>query len=299
MKTAFVFAGGASLGAVEVGMLKAITEYGVKPDMILGTSVGALNGAHFSQNPTLEGVGHLEKLWNKLRVRDVFIPSIHLNQYLMSPKNLRKLIKKHLLFERIEESLVPLYIISTDVNTGNEIVFREGIVIEALMASACIPGIFPPQKMEDYVLVDGGLVNNAPISTAIKLGAERVIVFPVGLPKVSEKPPKYINEILMPSFIFQLNRQLTADYYYYKDKIDLHIIPPPNNIIVELYDFRKSEEIIEKAYIRAKKWLDDGGLKQKLDEYIKHCDVYASELIFLEAIKPEKNLIKDIFQKPH
>ncbi len=295
MKTAFVFSGGASLGAVEVGMLKAIVEHGIKPDLVLGTSVGSINGAFYAHNPTQEGVQQLEDLWKQIRTKDVFTPSAltplkniaTFGQYLISPKNLRILISEKLPYEKMEEAQIPLYIVCADIKTGEEVVFNKGLVKEAIMCSAGIPGVFPPLHMESNVLVDGGMVNNAPISTAVKLGAERVIVFPIGFPYTPDQDPKNLGEILIPAFLYMLNRQLSADYYIYKDKVDLIIIPPPENIEVGPHDFSKSEELIQRSYDRAKKWLAKGGLEKKTDEYIKACDVHSPDLFLKEAIEPD------------
>lgn len=296
MKTAFVFSGGASLGSVEVGMLKAIVEHGIKPDLVLGTSVGSLNGAFYAHNPTLEGVEILEKVWKQLRARDVFTPSpltpvkniATFGQYLISPKNLRALISDNIPYEKIEDAQIPLYIVSADIKTGDEIVFDKGLLKEAIMASAGIPGVFPPQHMGPNVLVDGGMVNNAPISTAVKLGAERVVVFPIGFPYTPDQDPKNLGEILIPAFLYLLNRQLSADYYIYKDKVDLIIIPPPENIEVGPHDFSKSESLISRSYNRTKKWLEKGGYENNIDDFKRPCDVHSSQLNLREAIEPDK-----------
>ncbi|UYP44228.1 hypothetical protein NEF87_000513 [Candidatus Lokiarchaeum ossiferum] len=296
MKTAFVFSGGASLGSVEVGMLKAIVEHGITPDLVLGTSVGSLNGAFYAHNPTMEGVEILESIWKQLRARDVFTPSpltpvkniATFGQYLISPKNLRTLITENLPYEKIEEAQIPLYIVSADIKTGDEIVFDKGLLKEAIMASAGIPGVFPPQHMGSNVLVDGGMVNNAPISTAVKLGAERVVVFPIGFPYTPDQDPKNLGEILIPAFLYLLNRQLSADYHIYKDKVELIIIPPPENIEVGPHDFSKSEQLISRAYNRTKLWLSKGGFEDNIDEFIRPCDVHSSQLNLRESIEPDK-----------
>ncbi len=305
-KTAFIFSGGASLGAVEVGMLKAIVEDGYMADLVLGTSVGALNGAIYASDPTIEGVKTLEQTWRNIKMFDVFTPSVltpikniaTFGQYLISPKNLRKLMDDHLNFTKIEETKIPLYITTTDINTGDEVVFNKGLVIEALLASAGIPGVFPPQRMGQRLLVDGGLVNNSPISSAVKLGAERVVVFPIGFPYTPNKEPKNILEILFRTLIYLLNRQLSADYHIYKDKVQLIIIPPPENITVGPHDFSKSDRLIDRAYKCTKDWLKKGGY-QKLSCEFKHPgNIHSETLNLSEAVesqpeKPAKERVKE------
>ena len=293
MKTAFVFSGGASLGAIEMGALKAIVEQDIRADLVLGTSVGSLNGAMYAYNPTLEGVEAIEKIWLNIKVWDVFTPSpftplvnfTTAGQYMISPKNLRKLVTENLPFTRIEETKLPLYIISTNIKNGEEIVFNKGLALEALMSSVAIPGVFPPQHMCDCVLVDGGVVNNAPISTAVRLGAERVVVFPIGVPS-SNQEPKNVMEIIIHSFIYLLNRQLASDVHLYKNSVEIVIIPPPDSIDVGPHDFSQSKMLIDQSYKKAKEWLKDSGFSSNPDSYPLPCDVHKPEINFIEAIEP-------------
>jgi NTE family protein len=292
-KTAFVFSGGASLGAIEVGALKALVERGIRADLVLGTSVGSLNGAMFAYDPSEKQVEKIENIWRNIKVWDVFTPSpltpvVNLTtagEHLVSPKNLRKLIVENLPFERIEDTKLPLYIIGTDIKSGEEVVFNKGLVSEALMSSAGIPGVFPVQHMSERALVDGGLVNNSPISTAVRLGAERIIIFPIGVPSSNQKPGN-VMEILIRSFIYLLNRQLTTDIQLYKEKVDLIIIPPPNPIDVGPHDFTKSDQLIDTAYERATKWLDEEGIFPNVDKYPLPCNVHTTEINFMEAVEP-------------
>ncbi len=279
-KTAFVFSGGASLGAVEAGALKAVVEHGVKADLVLGTSVGSLNGAMYAHNPTMEGVKAIEEIWNTLKVWHVFTPSpvtpivnfTTAGQYLISPKNLRKLITDKLLFAKIEDTKIPFYVISTDIKCGEEVVFNEGV--------------FPPQHMDERTMVDGGILNNAPISTAVRLGAERIVVFPIGVPSADQEP-KNLLEILIRMFIFLLNRQLSTDIQLYKDKVELVIIPPPECIDVGPHDFSKSKMLIEQSYQKAKEWLAKEGFKPNSDDHSHPCDVHTNSINFMEAVIPE------------
>ncbi|QEE17933.1 patatin-like phospholipase family protein [Promethearchaeum syntrophicum] len=294
-KTAFVFSGGASLGAVEVGMLKAIVEEGHTADMVFGTSVGSLNGALYAFDPTIEGVKKLEEIWRKIKTFDVFSPSVitpikniaTFGQYLISPKNIKKLILENINYSRIEQTKIPLFITATDINTGDEIVLNKGLILEALLASIGIPGLFQPQRMGHRLLVDGGLVNNSPISSAVKLGADKVVVFPIGFPYTPNQEPKNLTEILIRTFIYLLNRQLSADYHLYKDKVQLIIIPPPENIDVGPHDFSKSDILIDRSYQNTKQWLMKGGYYDLTSEYKHPGDIHSDILNLSEAVKTE------------
>ncbi|MHA1221016.1 MAG: patatin-like phospholipase family protein, partial [Candidatus Heimdallarchaeota archaeon] len=209
LKTAFVFSGGGSLGAVETGALKALVEHNIQADLIIGTSIGSLIGAMFAYNPTLECVQLIEEIWEDVKVRELFPLSIFTSivkfvtssQYALSSKKLRKLISEKIPYTKIEETKLPLYIIGSDIMKGEEVVFNKGLVLEALMASVGVPGIFPPQHMKNQVIVDGGMLNNTAISTAVKLGAERIVIFPIGAPSKGIEP-KNISEMLIRSLIF-------------------------------------------------------------------------------------------------
>ena len=293
-KTAFVFSGGASLGAVEVGALKAIVEEGIQADLVLGTSVGSLNGAMYAHNPTIKGVKDIENVWLNIKVWNVFTPSpitpvfniTTFGLYLISPKNLRKLIKENMKFTRIEETQIPLYIIATDIKSGDEIVFDKGLALEALMSSAAIPGVFPPQRMSDFIIVDGGIVNNAPISTAIRLGAQRIVIFPIGVPSPDQEP-KTVAEMLIHSFIYILNRQLSTDIQLYKDKAELIIVPPPDSVNVGPHDFSKSKQLIDMSYKKAKDWLKTEGFSPNAHKHPCPCDVHTPMVNLMEAVVPQ------------
>jgi NTE family protein len=292
--TAFVFSGGASLGAVELGALKALVEEGIQADMVLGTSVGSLNGAMYANDPTMNGIKFMEKIWHTIKARNVFTPSpltpvfniTTFGLYLISPKNLRKLITENMPINRLEEAKLPLYIIGTDIKTGTEIVFNKGLLLEALMSSVAIPGVFPPQRMAGNSIVDGGIVNNAPISTAVRLGAERVVVFPIGVPS-SDQEPKTVAEVLIRSFIFLLNRQLATDIQLYKKKVELIVVPPPDRIDVGPHDFSKSKQLIDQSYAKAKEWLKKDGFYPNVDTFNHPCDVHSPDIKFVEATIPE------------
>ena len=184
MTTAFVLAGGGSLGAVQVGMLKALARSNIVPDLVIGASVGAINAAYFATAPSAEGVARLERIWLGLRSADVFplspvnslLAILGKRDHLISPARLRALIESELTCERIEHTKLPCYVVATDVLEGTEVCLSRGPLAPALLASAAIPAVFPSVWVEGRYLIDGGVANNTPISSAVKLGASRIIV---------------------------------------------------------------------------------------------------------------------------
>ena len=149
--TAFVLAGGGSLGAVQVGMLKALTRKGIVPDLLVGASVGALNAACFAYLPSFEGVERLERIWLGLQSTSVFplspvnslLAILGKRDHLISPARLQALIASELPYERIEDARIPLHVVATDVLEGTEVCLSRGLLAPALLASAAIPAIFP------------------------------------------------------------------------------------------------------------------------------------------------------------
>ena len=202
-KTAIVLAGGGSLGAVQVGMLKALARQRIVPDFVVGASVGAINGAYFAVEPNEEGVTRLERVWSRLHRADIF-PFSPLNSllaivgrrdHLVTPALLRSLVESELQCQRLEDARIPCYVVATDVLDGREVAIAAGPIATALLASAAIPAVFPPVPLDGRHLMDGAVTNNTPISTALKLGATRVIVLPTGMSCALERPPRGVPRV--------------------------------------------------------------------------------------------------------
>ena len=195
----FVLSGGASLGAVQVGMLRALAARDVVPDTIVATSVGAINGAFVaSHGLTPEAVDELAALWRSLRRTQVFPlePLTGLLAFLGAKRNLvpggalRRLVRRNVLHERLEDLPIPLHVVACDVLSGSEVLLSRGPLVDAVLASAAIPGVLPAIEWDGRLLIDGGVVDNTPISQAIALGARQVYVLPTGGPCALTVPPR-------------------------------------------------------------------------------------------------------------
>src|SRR5882757_687617 len=188
MTTAFVLSGGASLGAVQVGMLLALAKEDVRPDLIVGTSVGAVNGAWIAANSGRDGIASLAELWRSLTRADVFptrlltglLGFLGRQSNLVSDSALRHLLEEHLRFRRLEDAPIPFHVVATDVLSGEDIRLSRGEAVVAILASAAIPAVFPPVHIDGRDLIDGGVVNNTPISHAVALGTDVVWVLSTG-----------------------------------------------------------------------------------------------------------------------
>jgi NTE family protein len=182
-----VLAGGASLGAVQAGMLRALYERGIRPDLLAGTSAGALNAAYIaSRAQTVQTAKALADVWRGLRRRDLFPihpPTLiaglsNHRDHVVPARPLSELTSRHLQLERLEDADVPLHVVAFDLASGDEVRLSEGPALGAVLASATIPGVLPPVRWGERLVVDGGTVNNTPISHAVQLGAERIFVLP-------------------------------------------------------------------------------------------------------------------------
>ncbi|MEX2152716.1 MAG: patatin-like phospholipase family protein [Gemmatimonadaceae bacterium] len=267
-RTAFVLAGGGSLGAIQVGMLQAMLARGPAPDMVVGASVGAINGFYLAADPTIEGVRRLAQIWCELTSTTVFPRSairtllalFGRRRSLLDPAHLRTLLETHVPVRRIEDPVLPCTIIATNGLSGGEVLLATGDSVDALLASTAIPALFPPVHIGGHYLLDGGVSNNAPVSTAIALGATRVVVLPTGFSCALQRPPAGVIAMVLHAFNLMVARQLTRDIERFASTADIVVVPPLCPVPISSYDFSRTSELIARARASTDNWLDAGGL---------------------------------------
>ena len=267
--TAFVFAGGGSLGAIQVGMLRALLAAGERPDLMVGESVGAINAAYFASAPTSEGVARLEQIWCGLRRADVFpiTPATAFGllrhpDNIVDPGRLRRLIETHLMFSRLEDAKVPLHVVATDLQ-GLAVALSRGPAVEAILASAAIPGVFPPVQIDGRTLMDGAIAANTSIRLAAELGALRIVVLPTGYACALKEPPKGAVAKTLHAITLLIAWRLMHDLERLPDWIDVHLVPALCPLDVSPYDFSASRYLIERAAENTEKWVARGGLTRR------------------------------------
>jgi NTE family protein len=264
MTTAFVLSGGGSLGAVQVGMLLALAESGVTPDLLVGSSVGAVNAAWVASRPGLGGARELAAVWRSVRRDDVFplrplqglLGFAGRRDHLVDPANFRALLGRHLTFGRLEESAMPLVVVATEVATGTEVALVRGGVIDAVTASTAIPGVFPPVTVDGQVLMDGGVSNNAPISHAVEHGATTVYVLPTGYACALDRPPGSALGMALHAITLLVQQRLAADAAHCWEGVTLRVLPPLCPLAVSPVDFSHSAELINQAHDATAAWLE-------------------------------------------
>jgi NTE family protein len=253
--TVFVLSGGASLGALQVGMLRALYEHGIEPDALVGTSVGALNAA--SRPQTAATARALGRVWLDLQRDDVFPLSMSAlvggvcgrRDHLVPPRGLRQLVCRHLEFGDLADAPIPLHIVAFDVLEGRELLISAGPAVEAVTAAASIPGVFPPVEMAGCRLVDGGVVNNTPISHAVELGANRVYVLRTQDPsRPVRRVPKTALDAALNALALLIESRFRADVISYSQEAEVIVLPLPDTSDVQPTNFEHSGRLISEAY---------------------------------------------------
>ncbi|HET7654343.1 MAG TPA: patatin-like phospholipase family protein [Acidimicrobiales bacterium] len=268
MTTAFVLSGGGSLGAVQVGMLQALCERGVTPDLLVGASAGALNAAYIAgRGFSPEVLDDLATVWGSLRRNDVFplSPARQLlalagaRPSLCSSDGLRRLIASNLPYERVEDAALPVHVVTTDVLSGVEVTLSSGDAVSAVLASAAIPAVFEPVSIDGRWLFDGGVADNTPISQAVALGASRIYVLPAGVSCALPSPPRSALGVAIHALTLLIEQRLLVEVTALHQRVELVVLPPLCPLSVSSADFRHSVSLIARARAASGRWLDSGG----------------------------------------
>jgi NTE family protein len=269
-KTAFVFAGGGSFGAIQVGMLHSLVANGVSADMVVGSSVGAINGAYYAGAPTLKGVLELEAIWRRLTRHDVFpitwrtlFGFLWRRDFLIPHDGVRKLLEDHLPFRNFQDAQLALHIVTTDIVSGESVVLSSGSAVEAIVASTSIPGAFAPVPYKDRYLADGAISANTPVKVAVEKGARRLIILPTGYACAADKPPVGAVATALHALTLLIARQLVNDLEDLPGDIEYVVVPPLCPLAGSPYDFSLASEHIERSIKNTDNWLAQHGLEKK------------------------------------
>jgi NTE family protein len=233
MTTAFVLGGGGVLGAAEVGMVRALFEAEVFPDLVLGTSVGALNGALVARDPTPAVIDRLTELWQDTstagaisdRTLRTVRRAVSTGTHLYSSAFLQQRLLEELGETTFEELPVRFQVCAASIERAAEHWFSSGRLVDAIMASAAVPGLLPPAEVDGEHFLDGGIVNSIPLGRAISLGADRVFVLQVGRIDRPLKPPRRPWEVARVSFEIARRHRFARELAEVPDDVEVHVLP--------------------------------------------------------------------------
>jgi NTE family protein len=232
-RDAFVLGGGGLLGAAEAGMARAVLEAGVQPDLVCGTSVGAINGAALAADPTPEGARRLLGLWDVLADEGVLDGSVirrvaevvRRRTSLHGNGALRRMLRERLPAQTFEELAVPFECVAASIEQARECWFSSGDLIEPVLASCALPGVFPPVRIGEEHFFDGGLVNSIPLDRAVQRGADTIWVLHVGRLEEELAPPRFLWEVGFTAFEISRRHRFHSDLDRVGPGVTVHVLP--------------------------------------------------------------------------
>jgi NTE family protein len=254
MTVSFVLAGGGALAATQVGMLRALLQAGIQPDLVVGTSAGAINGFCFAEHPTEDGLDRLERLWGQMRRRDVFPIDVRfvaagllgMRDGVVSAARLRAFLRRHVGSARLEDTRLPVHVVTTDLASGEPVVLSEGSALDALLATSAMPGVFPPVELNGRPMADGGVTADTPVRQAEELGADVTYVLPAVGPSTPKDVPHGAVPVLLHAISHLFGRAANADIEAVRGEV--HVLPAPAHEGANPFDFGATGELIEKGY---------------------------------------------------
>jgi NTE family protein len=261
-RTAFVLSGGGNQSVAQVGMLRALAERNIVPDVIVGCSAGAFNGATIAAHPDLSGIERLEATWGSLKGDEVF-PGGRLSRawnlltrddHLFSNQGLRAILLRGDTPATFEDLLIPLRVVAADLDTGDEVVFAHGPLEPALLASSALPGLFPPIRHDGRTLVDGAVVDTVPLWHALAGPVDRIYVMNVA-GDLMDRPLRSPIDVAIRAFAISRKQRFDLELRNVPESVEVVMLPAPTDER-ELFDFSGGKELMDAAYRLAQDTLD-------------------------------------------
>jgi NTE family protein len=264
-RVGFVFSGGGPLGALQVGALQALFERDIRPDLAVGTSVGALNATWLAMDPSSAGVAHLESSWRNMKEGDLFPGGRYRASWarmlvrgnrVFENTALRRTIENSLGPARFEDAQIPLAVTATELETGAEMLFTSGPVLEPLLASTAMPGIFPPVEVDGRTYIDGGVANNVPIAPAATLGATTIYVMNSTSHSRQRRPLNRPMDYLLHAFTLARAQRLSLEQTYFQGRVKLIMLPTVTlDFFVPFASMEHTSKLIEMSYEQTSRFL--------------------------------------------
>jgi NTE family protein len=266
--TAFVLGGGGILGSAEVGMLRALLERDIIPDLIVGSSVGALNGAFIAADPSTASVARMVELWTGLSTRGVFGGSVfgqlstlaRHGTHLHPNDGLRRLLDEGLGGgAQFADLSVQFECVAASIERATAHWFSSGSVTDAVLASCAVPGLLPPVQIAGEHFLDGGLVRSVPIGRAAELGATRIFVLHVGRLEQPLQPPTRPWQVALVAFEIARRHQFEEEFASLPQGVAVHVLPSGSTAPTLSVRYRSTSGVrgrIDAAYEAASAFLD-------------------------------------------
>jgi NTE family protein len=258
-QVAFVLGGGGLLGAHEVGMLRALAEAGISPDIVVGTSVGAINGVFVAANPD-SAAARLGHLWAGDALRRAFSETIlgraarlaRSGTHLHSIEPLQQMLEASLPVTQFADLKLPFHCVAASIEKASAHWFNSGPIAPAVLASCAVPGLLPPVELDGEHYFDGGLVDSIPVGKAVALGAQVVYVLHVGRVERPLTPPRRVWEVGLVAFEIARRHRFHEEIEALPDGVQVHVLPtgggPPDLAQFRYRNSAKVEEHIDRAY---------------------------------------------------
>lgn len=264
MTTAFVLGGARNLGAMQVGMLAALSDAGIRPDLVVGCSVGAVNGAAVAADPTPAGVERLTSVWSELTRRDVWpthpaaaaVRLVRRAPGSFGNDGLRRVVERHLP-ATFEELAVPFSCVAASLDTGQARWFSSGPLAPAVLASSALPGLLPPVEVDGEALIDGAAVDVVPLGRALSLGARRLFVLQIKDLDASAPRPERPLEVLVRAFAISRNARFVSELASVPADAEVHVLPVPSWPRLRYDGFSRTAELVALARSETAGWLAD------------------------------------------
>src|SRR5579884_314912 len=278
-QTAFVLGGGGILGAHEVGMLQALAESGIAADLVLGTSIGAVNGAFYAAAPGVDGVARLRELWSSADVAELSSAALlrrastlaRSGTHIESYSRLHARLSELLPVERVEDLTTPFQCVAASIERAAEHWFDSGPLADVVLASCAVPGILPAVRIGDEHFIDGGIVNSIPVSRAVLLGARRIFVLQVGRVEQPLRAPRWPWEGGLVAFEVARRHRFASDLHSLPAGIELHVLPTGGSA-APAYNDLAGQLRVRRMIRRVGRWIDvahEASLRY-LDEHVCH-----------------------------
>jgi NTE family protein len=241
-----------------------LVEHDVAADLIVGCSVGALNGASFAQEPTAERLDRIEEIWRtadgkELMPRQWMSPAralTHRGEAIHPIDGLRRLVERTITASTFEDLVTPFHCVATDVLAAGERWFHKGPLVDAVLASSAMPAIFPTVEIDGSRYLDGAAVIDVPVRRAAELGARTLFVMEVGPLSRPWSEPKRPTDTAMEAYWIARRHRFQRDLELLPPKVEVHLLPHGEPPKLKLHDFSRSDELIHNAYVATTAYLD-------------------------------------------